>query len=372
MPALWAAKVSISDPAYDDYDGIPLVEAFARDGKSAEALEALSRLSSRQRLSVDARIVEVELLAESGQGTNALARIHDLVSGAGLAPAQVVRLRRLEARLLKAQNRFDACWSALASVRKFWASEDRLFAARCARDLKRADLAWTAVVELPPSPQTSYERTETLLDLGLHRQAESRALEDFARQRLAPIEALRVIEAFSRRSLLNETMRLLEAQKLKHPLDLDINLAWSQAAYRIGLSNFAAEGFAVASLQEPKHAYTAAELFRIQGDHLRAQFFQFFVRDDAERLRHQIAMALDGGRYDIIATLEPALARSNLRRDDEVAYALGYSLMKAGRYANARRWLKPIRSRSFAVKAATLMMLSESCATDSSVLACRF
>lgn len=365
----FAAKVTVSDPAYDEYEGLALVDALARDGQREEALIALASLRPAVRSTPHALLLGLELRFETADKTSTLDSLRSIVTDTGLSFELRLRARRLQARVAAEINNWKLCIEALEDIKAGWRREDRLSAVRCARESGQFTHAWEWLREGSGDAEFALERVETMLQIGVIQQGTEYALRTLASGSLSETQGLRTAELFSKRGLSNETLRILEALKLRYPLDMDVRLSWAQAAFRVGLARDAAEGFAVASVREPKFAYTAAELFRVQGRPSRAQFLQFFIRDENERIRHQLAIALDQGRYELIAALSPVVSRSSLRTDDEVAYTLGYALMKEGQFQAASRWLKGIRHASFAPKAIALLKIGEACRAS---LSCRF
>lgn len=127
------------------------------------------------------------------------------------------------------------------------------------------------------------------------------------------------------------------------------------------------EGFSRAALSDGKYAYHAAEINRQAGRYERSQFFNARIPDDKERLKQKLAIYVDKGQFAMIASLESILQRSPLINDDEIRYALAYSLVRTGEYKRPLQYLAKITNKDFLEKTVILRNALTDCVENNKV-----
>jgi thioredoxin-like negative regulator of GroEL len=123
---------------------------------------------------------------------------------------------------------------------------------------------------------------------------------------------------------------------------MDINLAFSQIYFHKGMMMVAQEGFSRAAHVDAKYFYHTAELNRQSGRYERSLFFNSHVQNEKERLKQKIATYVDANRYALIASMDSVIQRSELAKDEEILYALSYSLVRNGDRDKSLKYLAKI------------------------------
>lgn len=345
------------DARYDDYDSFELVQVLIDDGKldlARKELDGLSReekrdarfdllngvISYKKSLYADS-IDPLKRAAFAVQSENA--KVRDLYLGRAYY--------FLERNELCAKTFKNGIQSSLAK------DEDTIFYATCERRNQSADKAWallSAAIKRAPTLALLQAASELLLSEKLANVAKDINLQWLALYSKQSSDFIAVAEIFNKHKDTDGRLAVLEMGRVKHPLDLDLNLHLNQIYYEKGMLLAVEEGFARATQVDSKYAYHAAEINRQVGRYERSQFFNASIPDERERLKQKLAIYVDKGQFALIASMEPALQRTSLINDDEVRYALAYSLVRSGQYTRPMQYLAKITNKDFLEKTVLL------------------
>lgn len=167
-------------------------------------------------------------------------------------------------------------------------------------------------------------------------------------------QGLSVAELFHDFRAQKESRLIVELIRAKAPWDLDINLSMAQLEFETGEMNAVTESFARASIAEPRYHFHVSEFHRQRGQFQQAIYHGQLIKDPKEHLRARLAIYLEQKNYSLIASLDPIVRRNQALIDDEVRYALAYSLAQMGIADRAMFYLRQIKASEYAEKAALL------------------
>jgi tetratricopeptide (TPR) repeat protein len=245
-----------------------------------------------------------------------------------------------EAQLWIARNYFqmkdfDQCVSSYKSIafNQHALESDFLAKAECEFKKKKYEEAWkTLWIARERYLSFAVERELIALQvaMGMSREALVRSLNWLSQGEHLATHFLNLSEIFQAKASTREALILLELGRVRHPLQVDLNLSLAQVHFQKGLLLAAEEAFSRAALSDGKYYYHTAELNRQTGRFERSLYFNGFIIDEKERLKQKIATYVDANRYSLIASMDSVIQRSELQKDDEIRYALAYSLVRVG------------------------------------------
>lgn len=339
------APAAVKDPIYDDFEGLDLVEALIRDGRFDLAENELKNVPPSERRTR----VAGDLTYAAQKFESAYETYRKLSPG----PQNDLSRARAAAQLKK----WPECVQHFQNSGRLWlgAEADVIFKANCEfQDRRFADSLATLVSGKKTHPGFSLQREQVslLLELSLSQSALSAALE--RAQESTPVELLGLAELFHAKKLRRETLILLELGRTRFPFDVDLNLSLAKAYFAKGDLRSTAEAFERAARVDAKFTYHAAEIRRQLGDKQTAAYWLPQIADEKEKLRARLAYYVDSSWYSLIASMDGLVASSPLNRDDEVRYAMGYSLFRQGQTEKPLKYLSQIRSPHHAERAALL------------------
>ena len=243
------------------------------------------------------------------------------------------------------------------TTNKYAQEIDFIWKANCERQIKRKDWAWLTL-QLAQKIFASYnvevERIQLLLDLKMNHEALSASLRWFSNHLSPATHYLNIAEMFQVAKSTGEALAVLEMARAQHPAHMDINLVLSQVYFQKGMLNAAEEGFRRAALSDAKYYYHSAELNRQTRHYERSLYLNALVVDEKERLKQKIATYVDANKYSLIASLDAVIQRSELQKDDEVKYALAYSLVRVGNFEKPLKYLSQITKSELIEKTTVL------------------
>lgn len=357
-PSFAEPRVVIEDPVYDELEGTDLILALIRDGRLREANGLTREREAAARPQESATLLRVrgdlyraeENWSKAQQAYVRLLQAKELQSQSDLKSRIFESLAQVEYKL----NNSKACAEAFAKTRHVLAEDQILLRSRCEFAAGLWQQSWTTLQALAKDSRAGErEKIVLLIRLGLYQQAELTTLQ-FLKDRPLATDHLGLIEIFAAEDRRDEAFRLLEIARLRFPTNDEVLVAWAQLAHQKGLAMGTAEAFSAAADANPKYHFHAAELFRQLGRADRSLRHALQIRDPLQKLKHKVALAVDQGRFEEIASLEGSILRSELSREDEVNYAVAYALQKRGDSQKAKKFLAFIQGPAFIAKAEAL------------------
>lgn len=350
------------DAQYDDFEGIDLARALLTNGKVDEALKALHNAGPSKtkdgQLKYWTLFGDIELA--KGELPGALQKFAKaLPLSAGSTEADL-HLRVGETHF-RSKN-INACQASYkkAGAALLRAEKHLVQKALCDRDAKDHQAAWdtlTAGEQSLASFTIVKEKVRLMLELGLQRQAFERSVHYIKRPTAKAADALALAELLG-----HNTLEFLEIARLRFPTHTDLSLSAIPLYYEKQMLRAIAGTFEAVARTVPKYSYHAAEIYRQQGDLQKAQWLNLQVPDAKERMRQKLAMMVDQNRWDLISSLQPELRWSKGQKlDDEIHYALAFSLAKFGQQEAAKGHLIQIQSPSLIGKSTALTQVLNQC-----------
>jgi len=188
----------------------------------------------------------------------------------------------------------------------------------------------------------------SLINLGFYQKAAELGLAFTKEFQPDPEDYIAIGTALAKAGNTQQAGQFLEQAKLHFPNDLVANKA---------LANYYAQNkqfYAAARIMEPiatvetELVTEAAELNKKAEQYVRALFLNARATQQGEKLKQRLALYLESEEYEMAAAMERDLRRSKILEDDNVKYALAYSMFKAGDFKSTERVLGQIRdSRVF-------------------------
>lgn len=218
--------------------------------------------------------------------------------------------------------------------------------ARCHRDLKALDSAWTALSQgqerFPDHPEFARDQVLLLIELGLFQEALIRGRRFLDEAGGEPSAWMNVAHAMVQAGRYTEAALLLEEAHLRFPENGDVMTALA----RTYLENeqFLAAGLVLqqAAVHDPSLALLAAECFRRGGDASRAAFMNRNVPDPAQKGEQRLGLLIDAQQWTRAVALTDRLSRLALLDEDPIRYALAYAWYQAGDFTEAHALLRGI------------------------------
>lgn len=348
-------RVIIEEPVYDEYEGLELVEALIRDTRLSEAKGLLHQEESSRPPSLFLLRLKADLAKAEENWSQAATSYREILERLPRTGEVLLRNRAYEslAEVEFRRQNAKACAESFALVQGKLSENSQLLRSRCEFQIGLWEKAWLSLQQFPDGPTKDREMLQRYLDMGLFH-----AAENFVWRRLlnskSETEHLTLAEILLSHGANEESLRILEMARTRFPLSDEVLVAWAQLAHQKGLAFATAEAFAQASSRNPKYHFHAAELFRQIGRSERSLFHSVQIRDPEQKLKHKVALAVDRGRFEEIASLAGPISRSKLNEDEEIRYAVAFSLVRRGAHQDAEKWLGRISSPAFLPKATAL------------------
>jgi tetratricopeptide (TPR) repeat protein len=365
---VFTAQGFVKDPLYDDLEGAALVRALLKDGKLDLALLEIKTLQKNG--SEEAAVLMGQWHYLKGEWKSALQEFGKIPKFSLYFQEALV----WEGRSAHQAKQHKECVDFYSNVfqNKHAVENDALWKANCEKNLKHMTKAWATLSqarEAFPTFNVEREWITMMIQFKMNHEGLLTALQWLARHESPATHYLNMAEIFQSSGATESALVVLEMARAQHPINLDINLALSQIYFQKGLMLSAEEGFRRASINDGKYYYHTAELNRQTRRFERSLYFNASVVDEKERLKQKIATYVDANKYSLIASLDPVIQRSDLQKDDEIRYALAYSLVRTGDLEKPLKYLSQITKPELIEKTTVLRQTLLDCKEKKS--ACR-
>lgn len=357
---LQISQASVKDSIYDELEGIPLAEALLRDGKIDEA-KRFAESSNWPFSEKQEFLGRLELDRNDWEK----AKFH---FGSALEKSTSIDFsRKIHSGLARANFELKApshCHShaELTGQEMLRAESLAIIRALCAPK-QLAFKNWMEAYELFPNAPVLFGWMEFLLDNGLVQYAKEKSYER-VKQKVTASEPLGLSKIFYERGWKQEALEILEIAKILYPKDSDILLALAPLYHAHGWKSATTDLFEKVAYADAKFSTHAAEMNRELGNKMRSLWFQPLIEEDKERIRQKLATYVESEQWELVSSLDPIVKRSQLESDNEVSYALSYSMARMGNFARAREYLTQIRDSSISKKVNTLWKIVLGCASS--------
>ncbi|MFN2168051.1 MAG: tetratricopeptide repeat protein [Anaerolineae bacterium] len=217
----------------------------------------------------------------------------------------------------------------------------------------------------PGDPSFLRRKVFYLVDLGLFREAVTLGREYLERSNGKVEDYVALGNALRASGELEEASRLLEQAQLLFPRSPEVKKVLAHVYIDREQLSAAADVLYQAALQDPALLGEAAELYRRSGQVYRALTLNSQLNDQPEKLRQRLALYLQMQNFEQAAAMEIPLRRVGLLEDEDIRYAIAYSLFKTGEFQAAETQLASLNRPDLFRKAAELRRAIQDCAEDS-------
>ena len=159
----------------------------------------------------------------------------------------------------------------------------------------------------------------------------------------------------------DEAMLILQEGKLSFPKHSDITVMLAHLYIKKGKIQVAADLFDQASIMDSKYIKEASELYRRAKKLYRSLYFNTQIKDQKEKYKQRMAILLAFGDYEMIAAMEKALKRVDLIKDEDIRYALAFTLYQTGQYKKSEAHLSQLVSSKNFNKGLELRKMIDKC-----------
>jgi tetratricopeptide (TPR) repeat protein len=156
-------------------------------------------------------------------------------------------------------------------------------------------------------------------------------------------------------------MQMLQEGKLKFPMHSDITVMVAHLYIKKGKIQAAADLFDQASIMDSKYIKEASEIYRRAKKLYRSLYFNTRIKDQKEKYKQRMAILLEFADFEMIAAMEQALKRVDLIKDEDIRYALAFTLFKTGQYDKSELHLSQLQKAENFKKSIELRKMIENC-----------
>jgi thioredoxin-like negative regulator of GroEL len=338
-----SAQAFVKDPVYDDLEGYELIQVLIRDGKLDLAWEELKQNKIKNTDPGKYQLLMGKYYVGKNEWAKALTHFQKAQKQANIQNEADLQTARTQFQL----KDFAQCQELYnkKTTEVLLLENDFILKAQCEHKSKLPQKSWMTLLqgkEKFPSFSIERELISLKATLGMNHEALTDALEWLHGKNVMSSQFMNLAEIFHSQGREEEALMVLEAGRAREPMNAEINLTLSQMYFQKNLLRASAEGFARAAESDNKYYYHAAELHRQLGDVQRSSYYNIYIEDPKEKLKQRIAGLVDIGNFPLIASLESIIQRSELSKDDEIRYALAYSLVREGQIEMPLKYLSQI------------------------------
>jgi tetratricopeptide (TPR) repeat protein len=217
----------------------------------------------------------------------------------------------------------------------------------------------------PDDPNFIRRKVFYLVDLGLYQEAVIQGRR-YLQQSAGKLEDYVALgNALRASGELDEAASFLEEAQLIFPDSPEVKKVLAHVYIEREQLSAAADLLYQAALLDPQLLAEAAELYRRAGQTHRALTINSGLTDQPEKFRQRLALYLELQNFEQAAAMEIPLRRVGLLEDEDLRYAIAYSLFKTGDFAAAEEHLAALNRPDLFRKAAELRRAIQDCAEDS-------
>ena len=167
--------------------------------------------------------------------------------------------------------------------------------------------------------------------------------------------------ALKKSKQLDLAKQVLEEGKLRFPKNTDIVVLLAHIYIEQNRVHVAADLFDQASLLDSKYIKEASELYRRAKELYRSLYFNAQISDQKEKLKQRLAILLAFGDYEMAAAMHKALKRVGLIQDEDIRYALAFTLFQSSNYKACEEQLTHLTRSDLFAKAVELRKSIQQC-----------
>lgn len=213
----------------------------------------------------------------------------------------------------------------------------------------------------PTEKKIKRTRIFFLVELGLFQRASELGQDYIKNNIIKEDDFIAIGEALINGNALEKAILFMEKAKLSFPESKSITLLLAKV-YLLEKKPLVA-----VSLIE-KFAYTnqeltveVAELYLKMGKIQQAKFWNTRIKDQKIKIKQRLAIILSEENFELAASMETRLSRLDLLSDEDIRYALAYSLFKTGHFDKAKKHLLHLKRADLFKNANELRKAMEIC-----------
>lgn len=335
-------NAEVIPPKYDDFDSYELIEQLILDQKYDLAYETLKNIDQKGDMEKN-NFLFGKIFFFKSDFINS--RKYLLQTRGVLRSESDLYLGEISYN----EKKYNECINYLSKHKKIINIERSIILSHCFYEEKNYPEAWK-ILSFLKDKKAEKELILFNFKIGLQKEALNLAIKYLQKYNSSASECLALSQYFSG----DEKIKILEISKAVHPFDVDINLAYAQVKYLISNFESAAEAFSIAALTEQKYYFHASEIYRQLGMIEISSYFNLFVEKNVDSIKLKMANLVESNNFLSIASMNNLVSKTKLMYDDEVRYALSYSLAQAGEYDKPTQYLLSITDQSILPKAVQL------------------
>jgi tetratricopeptide (TPR) repeat protein len=158
-----------------------------------------------------------------------------------------------------------------------------------------------------------------------------------------------------------KALRILEKAHLRFPDNARLTVLLAHVYIDLGRLHAAADLFDRAAVIESTYIAEASEMYRRARELYRAIYLNARIADQQEKYRQRMAILLEFGDFEKAAAMADALERVNLVENEDIRYALAFSLYQVGDYEATEQQLQQLSRPDLFQKATRLRANIEKC-----------
>lgn len=298
------------EPFYDELEGRSLVEALIRDQKIPVAQDQISKLvdSDPYKLLAQAQVYNLQ---------NNANQVLKLLENKALTDHLKIEL----ARAFSSLKDYSRCSEMIGSIpMEFLNSHTALFY-DCFIKTKKWDLAFSLANS---REDIEHLRLQWNWMMSFHLYSSAKQKLVIWTEKLG-LDDEWVIKFLNELPLI-ERATTLEIIKAIRPQSVSILAEWSENEFKNNRPISAARGFQKVSGLNSDYLFASSELLRSRGLYQQARYLSQIDSQSENQLRSKISIAIDQNAYYQISGLAGPLERSKLIEDQDLVYAIVYSL----------------------------------------------
>jgi len=252
-----------------------------------------------------------------------------------------------------AQNNFklkdyEATIDALSHAKELVKSKPKIMALKAEsyfrlKKYNDALMVLSSLNELHPEYYYAYRQRFTyFIKLKLYQSALKDAQVYLAHAKLNEKVTISFINALRKAKETDKATLLAENAHLQYSDNATVTVLLANLYIDKDMIQAAADLFDEASLQDEKYIKDSSEMFRRAKDFVQALYKNSQILDTKEKYKQKVAIYLEFGNYEKVVATENALKRNGLLKEQNMLYALAYSLYKIGNYKHSEMYLKKI------------------------------
>lgn len=199
------------------------------------------------------------------------------------------------------------------------------------------------------------------VELGLFQEASIYAQRYLKNKDIDAQSYIQIANIFEKANEPKHSREILEEAHLRFPGNVKVTIYLAHIYIKLGMLHTAADLFDQASLEDAKYIAEASEMYRRAKELYRALYLNSQIIDQQEKYKQRMAILLEFGDYEKAAAMEEALERVQLIEDENIRYALAFTLFQIGRYDECEAHLKQITTPELFRKSIQIRKSIEMC-----------